>query len=159
MFVMLRKNWPGTFRRTVTARDPKDPKAKPKPLLDRAGVPRVLNFAPGEICELLDADEEQSVADDVAAGALIEMVAVADKPGKFRPADETRFPPDPSPPGGEGKGEGRTAPPGPAGKEGSAGPTAPAGPSAADPDAAMLAAAGVDPNATPDAPKEGKRKK
>lgn len=90
MFVMLKRNWPGPFRRSVRDED--------------GNVVRLLTFAPGEAVKLQGEDEIDAVAADIG-NALIEVgldgrlrpkspeqIAAATAADSGRTADATRGP-------------------------------------------------------------------
>lgn len=82
MFVMLRKDWPGKFRRVL--RD-----AEGKPLTDDDGQERVLVFEPGDAIELTD-DEYAAVMADVQTDPKVSRPLVhvrRDEKGRTRVVD------------------------------------------------------------------------
>lgn len=79
MYVMLRKNWPRTFRRTVAQG-------------------RVLQFTPGERVAVPDADAQQAIAADLGRALILvspPIVPAPTDPGPEDPEPDDRGPVDP----------------------------------------------------------------
>lgn len=77
MFVMLKANWPGNFRRTILG--------KPKKKGQKGEQARVIEFSPGKPVEVTDAEYEFLVANGDLGSALVD--AAFDAKGRAREPD------------------------------------------------------------------------